>query len=160
MKGPNQTVRCWMSCLIHIRQVNLAAVLGKGGATKSNEFSEKIQTAFEPPHFGKLECSFFYNGYGRMYARRYEGQIVWNACTWFPETGTILRILVWLQEPSSKCVLLWFFSIQLLKKTYPEPWNYLQFHDQKALFKVPKICNINFWHFSKISSDLVAGPFP
>ena len=48
-----------MSCLIHIRQVNLAAVLGKGGATKSNEFSEKIQTAFEPPHFGKLECNFF-----------------------------------------------------------------------------------------------------
>ena len=32
-------------------------------------------------------------------------------------------------------------------KTYPEPWNYYffyQFHDQKALFKVPKICNINF----------------
>ena len=43
-----------------------------------------------------------------------------------------------------------------------------QFHDQKALFKVPKICNINFWiendpppqHFSKKSSDLEAGPFP
>ena len=32
--------------------------------------------------------------------------------------------LVWLLEPSSKCVLFWFFSIQLLKKTYPEPWNY------------------------------------
>ena len=39
------------------------------------------------------------------------------------------------------------------------------FHDQKALFKVPKICNINFlnendppppWHFSENSSDLVA----
>ena len=25
---------------------------------------------------------------------------------------------------SSKCVLFWFFTIQLLKKTYPEPWNY------------------------------------
>ena len=44
-----------------------------------------------------------------------------------------------------------------------------QFHDQKALFKVPKICNTNFWiendppplwHFSKNSSDLVAEPFP
>ena len=44
-----------------------------------------------------------------------------------------------------------------------------QFHDQKALFEVPKICNINFWiqndpspfwHFSENSSDLVAGPFP
>ena len=30
----------------------------------------------------------------------------------------------------------------------PEPWNYsslYQFHAQKALFKVPKICNIKFW---------------
>ena len=46
----------------------------------------------------------------------------------------------------------------------------LQFHAQKALFKVPKICNINFWiendpppplwHFSEKSSNLVAGPFP
>ena len=44
-----------------------------------------------------------------------------------------------------------------------------QFHNQTALFKVPKICNINFWienepsplwNFSKNSSDLVAGPFP
>ena len=40
--------------------------------------------------FGKLCCNFFYNGYGCIYARRYEGQIVWNACicllqsvTWF-----------------------------------------------------------------------------
>ena len=44
-----------------------------------------------------------------------------------------------------------------------------QFHDQKALFKVPKICNIIFWiendtfpktALSENSSDLVAGPFP
>ena len=37
----------------------------------------------------------------------------------------------------------------MLKTTYPEPWNYyvfqLQFSDQKALFKVPKICNIIFF---------------
>ena len=45
----------------------------------------------------------------------------------------------------------------------PEPWNYssfYQFHAQKALFKAPKICNRNFWHFSKNSSDLVEGSFP
>ena len=44
-----------------------------------------------------------------------------------------------------------------------------QFHAQKALFKVPKICNINFWieneppplqNFSENSSDLVAPHFP
>ena len=36
----------------------------------------------------------------------------------------------------------------IIEKTYPEPWNYssiYQFHAQKALFKVPKICNIIFW---------------
>ena len=55
-----------------------------------------------PPHFWKIILQFFYNGYGCKYARRYEGEIVWNECTWFPEIGTIL-----------------IFSIQLLKKTYP-----------------------------------------
>ena len=60
----------------------------------------------------------------------------------------------------------------MLKKTYPEPWNYssfYQFHAQKALFKVPKICNINFWiendppplwNFSEYSSALAAPPVP
>ena len=36
----------------------------------------------------------------------------------------------------------------IVEKTYPEPWSYssfYQFHAQQALFKVPKICNINFW---------------
>ena len=35
-----------------------------------------------------------------------------------------------------------------------------QFHARKALFKVPKVCNIHFWHFSNNSSDLVAGSPP
>ena len=51
--------------------------LGKDGCTKSDVFSEKIQTAFDPPpHFRKIMLQMFYNGYGRIYARRYEGQIV------------------------------------------------------------------------------------
>ena len=35
--------------------------LGNGGATKLDEFSEKFQTAFDPPPliFGKLYCKFF-----------------------------------------------------------------------------------------------------
>ena len=54
-------------------------------------------------------------------------------------------------------------------KLKPEITLLYQFHAQKALFKVPKICNINLWiendppplwHFSKNSSDLVAGSFP
>ena len=51
----------------------------------------------------------------------------------------------------------------------PEITILYQFHDQKALFKVPKICNISFWtendpaplwHFSEKSSALVTRPFP
>ena len=35
--------------------------LGKYGCTKANEFSEKIQTAFDLPFiFGRLYCNFFY----------------------------------------------------------------------------------------------------
>ena len=62
-----------------------------------------------------------------------------------------------------------FCSIQLLKKhtLNPEITILYQFHDQKALFKVPKISNINFWIendpppsalFQKYI-DLVARPF-
>ena len=49
--------------------------------------------------------------------------------------------------PSSKCDLFWFFSIQLLKKhtLNPEITLLYQFHAQKALFKVTKICTVNFW---------------
>ena len=57
-----------------------------------------------------------------MYARKYKGQIVWNACTWFPEMGTILR-------GGGQYTL------------DPE----ITILYQKALCKVPKICNINFW---------------
>ena len=59
-------------------------------------------TSPPPLIFGKVCCNFFYNGYGSIASRRYEGQIVWNAC--------ILHI------PSSKCVLFGFLSIHLLKK--------------------------------------------
>ena len=44
--------------------------LGKDPATKSDEFLEKLQTAFDPPpHFWKIMLQIFYNGYGRIYAR-------------------------------------------------------------------------------------------
>ena len=56
--------------------------LGKGPATKSDEFVEKFQTALTPPpHFWKIMLQIFYKGYGCIRARRYDGQIVWNACT-------------------------------------------------------------------------------
>ena len=48
----------------------LSALLGKGPATKWDDFLEKFQTAFDPlpVSFGKLYCNFFYNEYGRIYA--------------------------------------------------------------------------------------------
>ena len=46
--------------------------LGKDPATKSDEFLEKLQTAFDPPpSFLKNYVAFFYNGYGCIYARRH-----------------------------------------------------------------------------------------
>ena len=67
------------------------------------------------------------------------------------------------------CLVLIFLNTIVEKHALnPEFTHLYQFYAQKALFKVPKICNINFWiendppfwHFSKKSSDLVAGPFP
>ena len=34
--------------------LSLSFFFGKGPATKSNEFSEKFQTALDPPHFRKI----------------------------------------------------------------------------------------------------------
>ena len=48
------------------------ARLGKDPATKSDEFLEKFQTAFDiPPSFLENYIAIFYNGYGRIYARRH-----------------------------------------------------------------------------------------
>ena len=50
--------------------------VGKGRATKLDEFSEKFQTAFDPPSFSKNYVPNFYYRYGCLNARRYDGQIV------------------------------------------------------------------------------------
>ena len=96
---------------------------GKDPATTLDDFLEIFQTAFDPPLiFGKLYCNFFYNGYGCIYARRYDGQIVWNACTWFPEI----------------CVIHGNTKLLLKKHTRnPESWNYslVSIHAQKPCLK-------------------------
>ena len=45
-----------------------------------------------PPSYSEDYIAIFYDRHGCIYARMYDGQIVWNACTWFPEIGTILRV--------------------------------------------------------------------
>ena len=58
--------------------------------TKSDEFSRKNTTA--PPSFSEnYVANFLWWIWLHIYARRYDGQIVWNTCTLFPEIGTILR---------------------------------------------------------------------
>ena len=54
------------------------AHLGKGPATKSDDFLEKFQTVFDPPATSFLEnyIAIFYNGHSCIYAKRYEGQII------------------------------------------------------------------------------------
>ena len=89
-----------------------------------DEFSEKLQTAFDPPLiFGKLYCNFFYNGYSCIYARRYEGQIVEGFRSAF------LKV----------CLALIFLNTIVEKHTLnPEITLLNQFPARKALFKVPK----------------------
>ena len=59
------------------------------------------------------------------------------------------------EVPSLKCVLFWFFSIQLLKNI---PWNdpFVSISCSKSPVWRSKICNINFW----IGNDPPFGTFP
>ena len=141
--------------LVHLYQVlfdNVLLVpkdchsLEKGPATKLDEFLEKFQTAFDPlPHLWKLCCNFFYYGYGCIYARRYEVKIEWNAGSCLLQSGSCFdysQYNCWKNIP-------WTLNLLFL----------YQIHAQKALFKVPKICNINFWIENDPPTPLF-GPFP
>ena len=41
------------------------------------------RTSTPSPYFRKIMLQHFYDRYGCIYAWRYDGQIVWNTCTWF-----------------------------------------------------------------------------
>ena len=59
--------------------------LRKGGTIKSGAVSfwkKSKRLLTPPPSFWKIILQIFYDRYGSIYARRYDGQIVWNACTW------------------------------------------------------------------------------
>ena len=69
-----------------------------------------------PPSFWSIMFQIVYDRYCCIYARRYDGQIVWNACTWFPEIGTILRgegwgsTAVWNLSENSSNLVAWSIS--------------------------------------------------
>ena len=50
--------------------------LGKGPSTKSDEFLEKIQTAATPPLIFGNYSAIFYDSFGCIYARSYDGCIL------------------------------------------------------------------------------------
>ena len=69
--------------LWELTPLTLLTLLREGSSYQIGWIFGKIPNGLSPPnpHFWKIMLQFFYNGYGCIYARRYEGQIVWNACT-------------------------------------------------------------------------------
>ena len=55
-------------------QVDLLMSKGRANLGELDEILEKFQTS--PSFLENYDAIFFYNGYGCIYARRYEGQIV------------------------------------------------------------------------------------
>ena len=87
-------VRCYnhfrWSCLGLIPKIYIffTPSLRTGWCFQIGWFFGKNPNGLPPsPHFRKIILQFFYNGNGCIY----EGQIIWNACTWFLEIGSILR---------------------------------------------------------------------
>ena len=48
----------------------------KGRLPRMNFWKNSKRPLTLPPHFWKIMLPIYYNGYGCIYARRYEGQIV------------------------------------------------------------------------------------
>ena len=94
--------------LQNIRQLNTwffwaLPFVGKGKYTKSMIFwknSKRPSTTPPPSFLENYIANFLWQMWLHIYARRYGGWIVWNACTWFPDIGVV----------------------KLLKKTYREPF--------------------------------------
>ena len=91
-------------------------LLGKGPATKSDDFFEKFRMTFDPPpsFLGNYVAIFYMDMVA--YTRRYEGQYEMQAHAFF------------------KVCLVFIFSIQLLKKhtLSPEMTLLCQTHAEKA----------------------------
>ena len=76
------------------------------------KFWKKSKRSLTPPSsFWKIMLHFFYIGYGCIYARRHRP----DSISWYQ-----------------------LISIQLLKKTYPEPWNYSSFYQFHSQFHIQK----------------------
>ena len=74
---------------MHVERLTRAMLVREGSSYRIGWIFGKIPSP-PLPLFTKLYCKFFMTSLV-AYARRYDGQIVWNVCTWFPEIGTILR---------------------------------------------------------------------
>ena len=56
-------------------------VKGRVRLTNQMNFGENSKQPLTPPSLLENYIAIYYNGYGCIYARRYEGQIVRNTCT-------------------------------------------------------------------------------
>ena len=86
--------------MFHQKNLVFVLVLGKGGPTKTDEFSEKFQTAFDPPHLRKIILRFFESDQSELqsvvptlYAGKICGNCILNAkiCIEYSEIAKICR---------------------------------------------------------------------
>ena len=118
-----------ISCIPFVSEVLNYLTFREGWRYQIGWFFGNIPNGLRPPpSFLENYIAIFYNGYGCIFARRYEGQIVWNACTWFPDIG-VIQYNCWKKKHTLN----------------PEITLLYQFHAQKNLFKVPKTCDIIVW---------------
>ena len=74
-----KTPSFWSTCNINYSLCLVPAIIREGSGYQIGWIFGKIPNGLRPPFFlifGKLFCNFFYDRYGCIYARRYDGQII------------------------------------------------------------------------------------
>ena len=84
--SPLKSLTRWVAHLMHL----VHCFIREGSGYQIRWFFGKIPNGLRPPHVWKLCCNFFMTDMV-AFIQGGIGQIVWNACSWFPEIGTILR---------------------------------------------------------------------
>ena len=118
--------QCKFPCL------GLCCQWSKGRITLPNQMNfqkNSRRPSTPPPHFRKIILQFFCNGYGCIYAGKYECQIVWNA---------FFKV----------CLVLIFLNTTV-EKAYPgQHWNdsFVSISCSISPVWSSKMCIINFWN--------------
>ena len=78
----------WLASSIKVSQLVLRFVVSYSYSITA-EGSNPNGLRPPPPSFLENYIANFYDRYGCIYTRSYDGWIVWNACTGFPDIGVI-----------------------------------------------------------------------